>query len=302
MVWLCALFAAALIGSWAWFLVKERRMKKRVSALQAALRAFARGEGRVPVGLEDDLLAPLQKDIAGLAEEVVLAAENRREHEGQVARLMADISHQLKTPLATLRLLCEMDQEDGSANAGKELLLVGRMEELIRSLLRLEKLKANAYDLEFAPCDLARIARNVCAQFAALYPGKRFSVPEGSAPARGDAAWLREAVANVVKNACEHTGENGRIEIGFWRGEGMVWLQIEDDGGGVPGEQLGGLFRRFSRLSDEGKGGSGLGLAITRSILECHHGGATAEPGGRGLRVILYLPAIADSLMDHSFG
>ena len=302
MGWLCALLAAALAASWAWFLRRRRALRRRIVVLHAQARAFLNGEGNIAVDVADDELSPLHRDCSDLADEVLVAAENRREQERQTARLVADISHQLKTPLATMRLYCEMDQEDGRESAGRELLLVGRMEELIHSLLRLEKLRANAYEMEFALCDLAAIARDVCDQFAALYPHRRFAVQEGGLPARGDRAWLREAVANVIKNACEHTGENGRIDVSFWQGEGFGWIAVEDDGGGVPEEEIGGLFRRFSRLSNAETGGAGLGLAITRSILECHHGGAAAEMGRAGLRILLYMPAIAEALTDTSFG
>ncbi len=288
------------IGAAVWFFRRERARKERLDRLHREAEAFLHGGKTPDFSVEDEELAFLRNDIADLAQEIVLARDFKRAQAEQTARIIADISHQLKTPLAGMRLYCEMDAEDGHPSAQKQLKQIDKMEKLVLELLKLEKLNARAYEMEFAPGDLREICQRQIARFAELYPKKRFSLAGDMLPARFDADWMGEAIGNVVKNACEHTNEQGKIEIRLAQREGFAWVSVQDDGGGVPENKLPLLFARFSRLSASVGGGTGLGLAIVRSILESHHGGAVAENNGEGLRVSMYLPVISPQLRDMS--
>lgn len=280
-----------------------RRVSREADALRNQLDRFLEGGAEFPVSVEDSPLSGLNRSAARLCEQVELSRENKRLYDMQAARLVADLSHQFKTPLSAMRLYTEMDLErrpDGPAE--KQLRLIGHMESLIRSLLRLEKLNANAYEMRMEPGDAAKLAREIAEGFREMHPGKRIIAPEGEALCRYDPYWLGEALSNVIKNACEHTAPEGRVEISARAGDGLVCLDVRDDGGGVAPETLPRLFERFNRAAPESsiREGCGLGLAITRSILLRHHGDALAANGKDGLIVSLYLPCISDRLNDFS--
>lgn len=290
----CCMAAAVVL------LRRKKRRRERLWRLHEEIQGYLEGGKAPEFSVEDEELAVLRNDVADLAAELEQARDHQRAAAQQSAGLIADISHQLKTPLAGMRLYCEMDAESGSAGAKKQLELIDRMERLVLGLLRLEKLRANAYEMRFAPGDLALVCREQAQVFRRLYPGKKITLEGGPGWARFDALWMGEAIGNILKNACEHTGEGGRVELRLSCREDFVWLSVSDDGGGVPEAKLPTLFSRFCRV-EPGKGnGSGLGLAITRSIMENHHGGAVAENTGEGLRVSVYMPLIEGQMTDMS--
>lgn len=294
-----ALLIACLIAV-AVLCIRRKRRLERLWLLHKEAAAFLAGGKKPDFSVGDEEEAFLRNDIAELASELERARDHERAFAEQTAGIIADISHQLKTPLAGMRLYCEMDAEDGSPGALKQLSLIDHMEKLVLRLLRLEKLKASAYEMTFAPGDLFSLCRAEAQRFSELFPQKKIRVEGGACMARFDADWMAEAIGNIIKNACEHTSEDGVISIYIAQREDFIWLSVEDDGGGVPEAKLPMLFSRFSRVSAQGANSCGLGLAITRSIMECHHGGALAENGARGLRVSLYLPIIADQMSDMS--
>ena len=113
---------------------------------------------------------------------------------------------------------------------------------------------------------------------------------------RFDKEWLSEALGNIIKNACEHTKPDGRITVSVSENESSVNLIIEDDGDGVPEEQIPLLFNRFYRTDNAAPESAGVGLAISKAILEKHHATVTAENGIVGLKITVCFPIIDASL------
>lgn len=250
-----------------------------------------RTDGTMPeISLEEGRQALLHNSFVSLCSEVRVQRDNSTAQQKQTADMLADISHQLKTPLASLRLYCEMDAEDGVASANKEVEIIDRMEEMIHYILRFERLQADAFEMNMTLSDTDSMLEEQAALFSELYPDRRMECAPTAGKAVFDAKWLGEAAGNVIKNACEHTAPGGSIVISASNDGDTVIISVEDDGGGIPEEKLPLLFRRFSKLSSETRG-CGLGLAITKEILERHHGTATAANGENGLRVELAFPA-----------
>jgi len=231
--------------------------------------------------IEDDEFAALENAAAELQHAHSLERERRERVLKEEADFLADVSHQFKTPLAAIRLFSEMDE---AMHKDQQLQLVDRMEQLIYALLRLEKFKAGAYELEFNPRNLADSFREISAEMKLLYPDIGIDI-QGNAVLRCDEKYLWEAVGNVVKNACQHAKE--KVEIQLETNPNSVFIYIEDDGGGVPENDLGFLFRRFSPVSGKDPQSTGLGLAIAREIVEKHHGTIHAENGEKGLRITM---------------
>ena len=269
-------------------IVAKRAHRRRLAALQEKIEVFIQSGKEPAFSLNDDEYAELENSIAELAHLTAVQREAVQKENRDTTDFIADVSHQLKTPLASLRLYSELHS---GPHTNRQLALIDRMEKLIYSLMRLQKLRAGAYDLKFTPHDIRAILRDVWDDLMPLYPKKRFDISGDTGLLRCDEYWMGEAFKNLLKNACEHTADEGAVYVGLSWLEKSILVTVEDDGGGVPETELPRLFRRFYSPSHQ-KSGTGLGLAITRAIIEKHHGSVTAENAAEGLRVIVCLPLL----------
>jgi len=242
------------------------------------------------VALEEDNLARLQNAISDTQQALARQRELYAQECARTSNLTADISHQLKTPLTTLRLYTELDD---APHAGECLAQIQRMETLIQALLRLERLRADGYAFAFETSDAEDIIWDQWQSIAPLFPGKSLTI-SGSAVIRCDEKWLGEAFGNLLKNACEHCDSS--IHVNLERTEAAFFCTIEDDGGGVSPAELPRLFDRFYRSENQKGNGVGIGLAIVREIVSRHHGTITAENGEKGLRMTISMPMLDRNL------
>ena len=274
------LLAAALLALYL-------RLRVRMSRLAEQMESFlVTGRHPLPFSVREDALAPLQNAAAELENQVLLAREQRQEEHRATRDLTADISHQLKTPLASLRLFCEMDE---SAHMREQLSQIERMEGLIQSLLRLERLCADGYEFTFAEQDMAALVTDVWQGLASVYPEKRLRI-EGHAVIRCDKKWMGEAYLNLLKNACEHSPEDSEITVHLDQSDTAFFCYVSDQGGGVDAKELPRLFDRFYRAHSRESKGTGIGLAIVKEIVRRHHGSIYAENIPGGLRMVITLP------------
>lgn len=248
-----------------------------------------------PVGGEMALpreVAPLVAALNGLMERVARALETER-------RFTADAAHELRTPLAALRVQAQLA---GRAQAGEVrdkalgqvLAGVERMTRLVEQLLTLARLDPEAGREAFAPVDLAALAEGVCAELApaALARDQTLELEAGPASVLGHRGWLEILLRNLVGNALRHTPAGSRILVGTGSSSGEAWLAVRDDGPGIPADQQDALRGRFARGAEAGEEGCGLGLSIAERIAEVHGGRLELGPGleGSGLGVVLTLP------------
>ena len=271
-------------------LASERlRQRKRLQKLAESMEDYL-SEGGEPrqFSLKEDAIAPVENAASELENRIAVLQERYREECERTSSLTADISHQLKTPLASLRLFCEMDE---SSHMSEQLSQIERMEKLIGSLLRLEKLCADGYEFTFAEQAVRPLIENAWDSLHALWPGKHLEI-EGDAALRCDGKWLGEAFQNLLKNTCEHTAADGCIWVKIEQTEHTVYCSVEDNGGGVREKDLPHLFERFYRSEDQAQSGSGLGLAIVKEIVYRHHGHVSAENTKNGLRIHLEFPIL----------
>lgn len=269
--------------------VQLLRQRKRLSRLAEQMEDFLAGRGKpLPFSLREDTIAPLENAAAEMENRLAVEQERCRREARHTSDLTADISHQLKTPLASLRLFVEMDE---SPHMEQEISQIERMEMLIGSLLRLEKLCADGYEFAFSEHDVRPLIENVWSRLVTLWPEKQILI-EGEAVIRCDEKWLSEAFQNLLKNACEHTAANGKIIIILEQTDRACYCTIEDDGGGVPEKDIPHLFDRFYRAEGQKQNGAGLGLAIVKEIIYRHHGHITAENAKGGLRFSISIPVL----------
>lgn len=265
--------------------------RKRIAELRAELDAYLKNGKPLPYSLREGDLALFQNELSDLISRLELEKQKTKDVDRKNAAFAADVSHQLKTPLAGMRLYCELDAADGNPNAEKELRLIEKTERLVAELLKLQKIRADSFDFTFEDASLQTLMEETFAAFRTLYPQKSFELI-GTSVLRCDRAWLGEALSNIVKNACEHTPEDGRIEACILDSDESVILTLEDNGGGVPAADLPHLFERFYKAKNASPDSTGLGLAITKEIASKHHGTITAENAEEGLRLTLCFPKI----------
>lgn len=266
--------------------------RKKIQKLTESIDTFFMDETPTELSTEDGALGHLQTNICELESRLLQERENMKQEGKNNAQFLSDISHQLKTPLAGLRLYCEMEHAAvPSPHTEKELALIEKMEQLIQNVLKLEKIRSETYTMHFENCDPAKIANQIYMEMQPLFPQKQIRV-EGQAELRADKNWLYEALGNLVKNACEHTKSDGTVIIRIEQGETSVSITVEDDGDGVQEEELPRLFERFHRASNAAPNSAGIGLAITKAIVEKHHGTISARNTSKGLSIVICIPCI----------
>lgn len=222
-------------------------------------------------------------------------------------RFIADAAHQLRTPLAGLRLQAERALADPHPDSVREALVhverlsagAGRAAGQLLALARTQSEDDDEVPAE--PVDLAHLAREVVAENVpralAADIDLGYAGPTVDAMVAGDAVMLREALVNLLDNALSYVGAGGSVTVEVARELRTVSLSVEDDGPGVGEEWWPRLGERFFRAPGTTREGSGLGLAIVRRIAERHRAGIAFAHGadGAGLRVTLRFPALAES-------
>jgi two-component system, OmpR family, sensor histidine kinase BaeS len=281
--------ALALSAGLAWWL------SRRIHALAQATAALTRGdyEVRLPVQGQDEL-ASLAQNLNRLAETLAQAQTARRQW-------IADIAHELRTPLSVLRGEIEALQ-DGvrPLDAAALTSLSGeasRLARLVEDLHTLSMSDLGALTYRKERLDLSEVlTESFEAQRSALSQ-KALDLDIKADPAfvMGDADRLKQVFGNLLQNSLRYTDAPGRIAVKVRNGGGRVTVEWEDSSPAVPSEDLPRLTERLYRVEgsrNRASGGSGLGLAIVRAIVEGHHGtlAARQSPLG-GLRIELGFPA-----------
>jgi two-component system OmpR family sensor kinase len=288
------ILASLLFSAWlAWYLAKPIR------SLRRAFAAVAQGQLQTRVapsmGRRRDELADLGREFDHMAGQIASLMDAQR-------RLLHDVSHELRSPLARLQAAIGLARQNPEkldstlARIERESL---RLDQLVGELLTLSRLQAGVNGPLEDDIDLAELIADIVedARFESQAKAVRLECTSlEPVLVRGRAELLHSAMENVLRNAVRHSPPNGCVivQTRMDRRAGRFHLAVLDQGPGVAPEMLGSIFEPFFRGGGEGQGGFGLGLAIARRAVEAHGGtiGARNRPGG-GLCVDIVLPARA---------
>ena len=281
---------ALVAGLLSWFLA--RTLAGPLGRLRGAAQRLAAGDLEARVGPEvagsTAEVRALGADFDRMAEQLAGLLESQR-------RLLRDVSHELRSPLARLQVALGLARRDRAAEAPLDRieLEAERLGELIGQILTLTRLDSEPPARE--PFDAADVLDQVVrdARYEAGEGAVTLAAPD-TLPAAGNAEVFRWAVENVLRNALRFTAEGTAVEVRAETHDGRLELTLRDHGPGVPEEELEPIFRPFYRVGtdrDRRTGGRGVGLAIAERTVATHGGTIRAEnaPGG-GLRVHITLP------------
>ena len=203
---------------------------------------------------------------------------------------VANVSHELRTPLTAIRgyveALAEGDAEPEETPRFLEIIMrhTLRMERLVKDLLRLARLDAGQEVLEVSECDVRRLAQSVTSDLEpTLSPREQHVEVDIAADVetvRADPSKLHDVLRNLISNASTYSPEQSTIRISARRDREFVAIQVQDEGPGIPEEDLSRVFERFYRVDksrSRDPGGTGLGLAIVKHLVELHGGKVFAE-------------------------
>ena len=257
-----------------------RRITRRLERLQGSVQSWGRGDLSVRVPVEG------HDEVASLAISFNDAADHIEALVGSQKTLLANASHELRSPLARIRMAVELMQGEASPALREELVRnIGELDQLIDEVLLASRLDAPAGEaLRQEQLDLAAIVADECER-----AGARFET--SPATVMGDARLLRRMVRNLLENA-QRYGEGTPVTVTLGSHATRVQLDVCDRGPGVPAEEREHIFTAFYRLpgASEREGGVGLGLALVRQIAQRHGGEAICLPrdgGGSCFRITL---------------
>ncbi|HEU5021710.1 MAG TPA: ATP-binding protein [Bryobacteraceae bacterium] len=265
------------------------------SPLRSLARTFDRfGHGDLSIRQQSrrrDEIGDLARSFDRMADriETLLTAERR---------LLQDVSHELRSPLARLSfatalLNTEPNREKGKERIGKE---VSRLTTLVNSLLEMTRAEGDPASRERHDVRLDNLVRDVaddCAVEAAGHSCNLALDIRGEITVTGDEELLRRAIENVIRNAIRYSPEGETIDVRLIAAADAAKVEVRDRGPGVPEKQLSQIFEPFFRVDDSrnnATGGAGLGLAIAMRAVILHNGTIRAKNVGPGLLVTIGLP------------
>ena len=256
---------------------------RQLTDASEGIRRFLAGENDLRlVCNEEGALYRLFHEVNMLAAVLNTHAANENREKETLKNTIADISHQLKTPLAALNIYNGLLQDETASPADVRQFAalseqeLDRIETLVQNLLKLTRLDADAVTFEKKDEALSELMSDLEQSFAcrAAQEAKTLTFSgEAGVTLPCDRVWLLEAFRNLVKNALDHTKAGDSIRVSWCRFGSIVQVKVQDTGSGIHPEDMPHLFKRFyrSRFSSDTQG-AGLGLPLAKAIVEAHSG------------------------------
>lgn len=287
------IFTLALCTVFAFFyLLTLRKRYKKIAELSESINKILHGDNSISFDdYSEGELGILQSELGKMT---VRLRENQRLLQNEkiyLADSIADISHQIRTPLTSINLIVSMLEEPGITDERRLSLtreldaLLSRIDWLITALLKISKLDAGTVSFRVDSIPMSDLIRKSLAPL--LVPielrGQELEVSAEGA-FNGDLLWTSEAIGNIVKNCSEHTPEGGKISVKAKETAIYSEIIVTDSGSGIDKEDLPHIFERFYRGKNSGGNSFGIGLALARMIITSQNGTVKAENTGNGAK------------------
>jgi two-component system sensor histidine kinase MtrB len=302
-LWVAGIGLIILIGAISWFVA--RIVVRPIQVAAATSQKLAAGDlsARVPE-LGEDVLSELARNFNAMARSMQRQVTSLEELSSMQQRFVADVSHELKTPLTVVRLAGDLlyQKRDQFEPTVRDTIAqlhgsLDRFSVVLGDLLEISRYDAKTVKLELEPTNLVHLATDVCSELEPIAAERGSGIevvsPGGHCDAEVDARRIRRIIVNLLGNAIEH-GEGKPIRVEIDSNSTAVSVVVEDHGIGMSDEQLAQVFNRFYRADPSRKrtlGGTGLGLSIALEDARIHNGSLEAwgRPG-LGSRFRLTVP------------
>lgn len=288
-----------LVGSMVYINMRilSNNRKRNIEKLKNYLERTNKGEYSLNLNIDEDftiLSDELYKTVVSLRELREQAVQDKINLKDNIA----DISHQLKTPITSINIMAQLMESNEHNKETQEYIQrlnkqIIRLESLTNSLLTMSKLDADTIEFKKEIINIKNIVDLAIEPIMPLIEKKNIglNIIGQDISIKGDAYWLGEAFLNIIKNSAEHLEANGKIDIFLEANPVFTELKIEDNGNGFSKEDLPYIFKRFYKGKNSDKDSVGIGLSMARTIVEKHSGEISAEnkvEGGARFKVKFY--------------
>ncbi|EHB66966.1 MULTISPECIES: HAMP domain-containing sensor histidine kinase [Paenibacillus] len=295
-----ALFAIIVYAFGRW---TASRVTTPLRSIADGIRSIARGHYHERLNFQASYeLAQIQDDFNEMAARLEQIEKEKRELEESKQRMLMDISHDLKTPMTTLRgyiEAMEVGLVDSEERRAQILSMISNkaslMLELIDGIFELSKLDSPEYPFDVQTSDITEFTRAIAAEYYEVFEEHKFyfhyDIPDREIWIPFNATWLYRAVSNILSNALKYNPPGTTVGLKLAAAGNGVEIHLSDDGVGIPEDIQGKVFDAFVRgdLARKSDGGTGLGLAIAKQVIEKHGGTITLTTNGQ-TTFVLFLP------------
>ena len=296
------LLATAIVG-----LLLFRRLTKRLRAMQSVVAEFEQGtfDRRVEVTTNDEL-GQLGECFNRMADTLTDTMEELRQADRMRRELVANVSHDLRSPIASIQGYLEtiaikdgdLTPEERRRYVKTALRNAQRLNTLVSELFELSKLETEQVEPTFEPFPVAELVQDVVMQYQPRAEEQgvnlQAELPERHVRVTADIGLVERALSNLIDNALQYTPSDGQVRVRLENEGTDVCVAVQDTGPGIPDEDLPHIFERSYRVDksrDRDRGGAGLGLAIAKTILELHDRSLEVESTvGKGTTFRFHLP------------
>lgn len=292
---------AVLLCAMAFYLFLRHR-KRKIETLIGYLQQLQQKNYSLAIEENDEgELSKLQQELYQITVLLKEQAERSIADKQQVKNNIVDISHQLKTPLTSMSIMVDNlldypDMDDATRHTFLQSMRdrVSHMELLVQNLLKLSRFDANVIEFHKDKIVVAELIDKAVQNNGALLAQKDIALDiqcDKSICFTGDFVWQTEAVSNILKNAVEHSAQNGRIKIACTANQFATKLAITDYGTGISPENIKKIFTRYYKDQNADKNSLGVGLNLAKTIVEKDQGSitVTSKPNQTTTFTIRYL-------------
>lgn len=279
----------------------SRRISRPIEDIQKAAASIAEGS------FTDDVKPGGRDEVAQLAGTFNYMKNRLKQVEEMRKNLIANVSHELRTPLTSIRgfiqgildgVIPPGEQEKYLRRAYEE---TGRLNRLVNDLLQLARIQSGSLRLNREMVNMGDLILEIVEENRLLADQRNIAlsavIPGNNVTAFADRDRIKQVILNLLHNAINYSGEGGRVRVRAESAGGTLTVAVEDNGAGIPGDQIDLIFEKFHRVEEsrsQAVPGTGLGLSIAKELVELHGGtiSARSEPG-RGTEITFSLPVNA---------